>query len=207
MRGNCKALQSRSKNDSAIALSVVLFTRLREPLRIRRGVGAEGFQGAFVLVVEEAAVEAERARFGGVDQAGGVVGAHLEDDAHFKFAERLPAHGAVHVVEGVDAGEEVDAEGAAFGDDVGELGTGIGVAVAAGGEAEVVFVPEFLKLVQAVDEEEECGFGAGGARLEVGGDVAHHGGDVVGAGEGDVVAGGGDDLFDEVGLRATGGGV
>ena len=81
MRGNCKALQSRSKNDSAIALSVVLFTRLREPLRIRRGVGAEGFQGAFVFVVEEGAVEAERARFWGVDQAGGVVGAHLCDAA------------------------------------------------------------------------------------------------------------------------------
>ena len=47
------------------------------------------------------------------------LGAHLEDDPHFKLAQRLSAHGAVDVVEGVDAGEEVEAEGAAFGDEVG----------------------------------------------------------------------------------------
>ena len=34
-----------------------------------------------MLVVKEGAVEAEVAGFGGVDEAGGVVGAHLENDA------------------------------------------------------------------------------------------------------------------------------
>ena len=52
---------------------------LVKPVAGGRGVGAEGFQIAFLLVVEQGAVEAEEAGFGAIDQAGGIVGAHLEE--------------------------------------------------------------------------------------------------------------------------------
>ena len=59
-----------------------------------------------MLVVEERAVQAEVAGLGRVDEAGGIVRAHLEDDAHFKFAQRLAVHEAVDVVERVDGDDQ-----------------------------------------------------------------------------------------------------
>jgi hypothetical protein len=57
----------------------------------------------------------------------------------------------------VHRGEDVHAEAAAFGDEVVELRAGIRLALAAGGEAEVVLVAELLELVQAMDEQKDGG--------------------------------------------------
>jgi len=179
---------------------------LFEPRGVGLGVGAEGFEGAFVLVVEERAVEAEGARFRGVDEAGGVVGTHLEDDAHFKFAQGLPVHRAVHIVERVDADDEVDAEAAALGDDVGQLRAGTGFA-GTGGEREVILVAQFLEAVQAVDEHVDgrsAGVAIRAARFEFLGEFVHGLGDLVPARDLHRMRNGGDDVVEEISLRRAG---
>ena len=96
----------------------------------------------------DCAVQAEVTRFWRVDQAGGIVGAHLEDHAHFEFAQRLAAEEAVHVVERVDRREDVHPVAAAFLDEVIEHGArfraGVGAAHA---EVEVVLVSQLLELL------------------------------------------------------------
>src|SRR5215471_16334958 len=56
-----------------------------QPVVAGAGVGAERFQGAFAVVIQQRAMEAKRAGVGGVDERGGVAGAHLEQDAHREF--------------------------------------------------------------------------------------------------------------------------
>ncbi len=107
------------------------------------GVGAEGFEGAGLVVEKESAVEAEVTGFGGIDEAGGVVGAHLEDHAVGEFAEGFSGHGSVEIIEGIDADEKMDSVATSFGEEFGELGAWGGGGVA-GGEAEIVFVAEFF---------------------------------------------------------------
>src|SRR6185503_6781626 len=69
-----------------------------EPRAVGQGVWAEGFQGAFVLVVQQCAVQAQRARLRRIDEARGVVRTHLEDDPDFEFRQRLAADEAADVV-------------------------------------------------------------------------------------------------------------
>ena len=95
------------------------------PALRRRGAGAEGLQHAALLVVEDRPVQAQRAGVRRINEAAGIVRAHLEDHAHFKFAERLPAHAATHVVERVHRGDEVNAQRAALCDDLVELRAGV----------------------------------------------------------------------------------
>ncbi len=146
------------------------------------GVGAEGFEVAFLLVVVKGAVEAEVGCFGRLNEAGAVVGTHLKEDAHFDLAEGLAAHETVDVIEAVDGCKEVDAVAAAISDEVVHLVTGIaGVTVP---KAEVVFVPQFFEALQLVDEEEDRLTGGLCIRLaialaELGGDVLHDLGDVL----------------------------
>jgi len=86
----------------------------RQPVVAGLGVGAEGFGDTLAVEVEQGAVEAEVAGVRGVNEAGGIAGAHLEEDAHFKFAEGLAAEAAVDVVIRVHAGEQVETAGGAF---------------------------------------------------------------------------------------------
>src|ERR1051325_1748852 len=110
--------------------------RRRRPLRgevparvvypgiVGQGVRAEGFEVALLFVVEEGAVEAEGAGLGVIGEAGGIAGAHLEEDAHGEFAEGLSAEETGDVVVGVKGGDEVDAVGRAFCDNFAELSCG-----------------------------------------------------------------------------------
>ena len=77
-------------------------------------------------------MEAERAGLRRINEARGIVRAHLEDDAHFKFTQRLSGHRAVHVVERIHGRDAVDAEAAAFGDEIVELRAGARLAFAGG---------------------------------------------------------------------------
>ena len=107
-------------------------------------------------------MEAEAAGFGRVDEARGIVGAHLEYDAHLKFAQRLAVQPAVDVVQCVHRNNKVDAVARPFGDDIGELRSGIWPRVGvAHREGELVFIPQLLEFVEAVDEAEHRGRLAG----------------------------------------------
>ena len=64
-------------------------------------VGAEFFEDALFVAVEEGAVVAEVVGDGGVDEVAGVGGAHLEEDAVVEFAEGLAVEGAFDGGEGV----------------------------------------------------------------------------------------------------------
>ncbi len=57
------------------------------PITFRGGIGAKCLQLAFLLIEEDGAMESQVAGVGRIDQAGGIVCAHLEDNAHGKFAE------------------------------------------------------------------------------------------------------------------------
>ncbi len=92
-----------------------------DPLVVGHGVWAEGFDRAELLIVKERAMEAERAGLRGIDEARGIVGAHLEDDAHFEFSERLAIHPAAYVVIAVDRHQQMDPVAAPFGDYIIEL--------------------------------------------------------------------------------------
>lgn len=169
------------------------------PGGVGEGEGAEGFEAGLVLAVEEGAVEAEAAGLGGVDEAGGVVGAHLEEDAHAELADGLAAEGAVDVVEGVDAGDEMDADGRAFGDDLIELISGLGGVVST--EGEVLLVAELAELLQAVDEEVDGGLPCTAfitAALHLGVDFGDEVGGLVALGDAGAALG---DLFKELKVR------
>src|SRR5438105_8929426 len=103
-------------------------------------------------------MEAERAGLGIVDQAGGIVGAHLKEDAHLKFAKRLAAQKAVHVIESVAGEDDVKSETGSFRqkgvEERGGIRHRIGVAR---GKAEVLLIPKSVVLLQAVNEEESGG--------------------------------------------------
>src|SRR5262245_19790487 len=72
-----------------------------QPIVTGAGVGTEGFEGTFTVVVEQGAVEAEGAGVGSINQRGGVAGAHLEEDAHGELAQGFPAKEAADVIEGI----------------------------------------------------------------------------------------------------------
>src|SRR5688572_13549309 len=63
-----------------------------QPLRCRQRVGSESFQITLLLVVEESAVQAERAGFWIVAEARRIVRAHLEENAHFELAQAFAAN-------------------------------------------------------------------------------------------------------------------
>src|ERR1051326_6620061 len=90
---------------------------LGDPVGIGQGVGAEGFEDAGLGVLQQGAVQAQGGGLGGVDEAGGVVGTHLEQDAQFEFAERFSAEETVRVVQSVADADEVKSQVRSFADD------------------------------------------------------------------------------------------
>jgi len=133
-----------------------------EPLGVWKGVGPEGLDPSFVAVEEEGAVEAEVVGLGRVDEAGGIVGAHLEQDAKFELGEGLAAELAEQVGVGVTGDEEMETEVCALGDQPvqDEPGMGEGGLVILG-EGGVFVVAELFVVLEAVDKEEQFG-GVGG---------------------------------------------
>ena len=61
-----------------------------DPIVVRLGVGPEGFQATFAFVVEDGAVQPRVEACGRVNQAGRIRCAHLEHNAHLKFAQSFP---------------------------------------------------------------------------------------------------------------------
>ena len=110
-----------------------------QPFVARRAVGAELFLGAEVVAVEQAAVLAEAAGGGRVEQIRRVGGAHLEHHAEFELPQRLAVDEAIHVVVRIAPDERVDAPGRAIAENLGPLLVGLRRFVAIHREAEVVF--------------------------------------------------------------------
>src|SRR2546425_9754350 len=67
------------RSDFESVQSLQLAGDLLNPIVARQGVGPEDFKVCFPVVVEESAMESERAGVGRVNQAGGVAGAHLKE--------------------------------------------------------------------------------------------------------------------------------
>ena len=44
-----------------------------------------------MLIVEQSSMKTERTGLGVITQGGGIMGAHLEENAHFEFAQALAA--------------------------------------------------------------------------------------------------------------------
>src|SRR5260370_30741750 len=75
-----------------------LFMEPVQPRFRRQAIGAELLQTAFLFVVEISAVRAEPACLRRVDQGAGILGAHLAQNTHSEFAQRLPVESARCVV-------------------------------------------------------------------------------------------------------------
>jgi hypothetical protein len=125
-----------------------------EPFGVWECVRSERFEGAFLGVMEQCAVQAEGGGFGGIDQAGGVAGAHLEQDAEFEFAECTSSEEPAGIVVGIARCEHMESGGGAFGEDLVELLAGVeGGGGGAEGEGEILFKPEGAEAFEVMDEE------------------------------------------------------
>ena len=120
-------------------------------------VGAEFFQGAEVFAGEQAAVLAEFGGGGGVEEAGGIGGAHLEGDAHLELAEGHAVEEPADVVVRIAPEERVDAPGRAVAEDFGPLAVGAGRLVAIHGKAEIIFAAAEVGEAAAVEDDEVHG--------------------------------------------------
>src|SRR5205809_4146780 len=104
-------------------------------------------------MAKDRAVKAEVGGFRSVNQAGGVVGAHLKENAQLEFAERLAAEKAVHIVGGVAGADDVESKRGSFADDLVELFAGVGGRLrVVEGNIEVVLVTQPFESLNAVDE-------------------------------------------------------
>ena len=81
-------------------------------------IRTEQFEMSLLFIVENRAMHSERARLRIVDEAGGIVRAHLEQDAHFKFAQRFLAQEPVHIVVAVAGRNDMNSQRRPFGDQV-----------------------------------------------------------------------------------------
>src|SRR5437879_2856329 len=75
----------------------------------RKRIRPERLQVTFLFVVKQGAMKTQSAGFGIVAEAGRIVGAHLEEHAHFKFAESFAAEEPVHIIKRVEHRNHVDA--------------------------------------------------------------------------------------------------
>src|SRR5690348_9867921 len=89
-----------------------------DPIGSGQCVRPEGLERSFLGVKEEGAMQAEHAGLRIVDQAGGIIGAHLEKDSHFELAERLAAQEPIYVVVSVAGSDDMEAETSALTDEV-----------------------------------------------------------------------------------------
>ena len=104
-------------------------------------------------------MQTERAGFGIIAEAGGVVRAHLEEDPHFEFAQRFPAKETVDVIESIKHRNHVDAVARAVGDQFLKLRRRVGAAFIRR-KTELVLLPKFLEILESMNKQED-GRGSG----------------------------------------------
>src|SRR5262245_46128486 len=101
-------------------------------------------------------MEPQHAGLGIVDQAGGIICAHLEKYAHFEFANCLPAETASQVVVGIARRDDMETEAGAFAYELvehrGRLDLRFGVAR---GKTEVLLITETAELLEPINEEKD----------------------------------------------------
>ena len=126
---------------------------IHHPCLVRERVGAEGFERACLSIAKDRAVKAEVGGLRSVDQAGGVIGAHLKENAQLEFTERLAAEKPVRIVGGVAGADDVESKRGSFADDLVELFAGVGGRLrVVEGNIEVVLVTQPFESLNAVDE-------------------------------------------------------
>ncbi len=115
-------------------------------------------------------MRSEPAGGGRVDQAAGVVLAHLEQDPQLQLAERLAVEDALQVVERIAPRQQAHAQAGPFSQDVAKLLSGTGrLLFAHAAETEVVvFLTQIAKPLQVMDDQEpraehRSGWRSGGA--------------------------------------------
>ena len=105
-------------------------------------------------------MQSQSAGFGIVAQAGGVVGAHLEEHAHLKFAECLAAEKTVYVIVSITGGDDVETEPGAFADQIVQHDCRIGCCIGfPSGKAKILLITEPGVFLEAVDEQLLVRFG------------------------------------------------
>src|SRR5262245_38301401 len=82
--------------------------RVVDPNAFGKRVWTKCLQIAFLLVVKQRAMQSQRAGLGIVAKAGRIVGAHLEQDTHFEFAQRLATQKPSGVIIIVHTGDDMD---------------------------------------------------------------------------------------------------
>src|SRR5437764_652652 len=99
-------------------------------------------------------MKAQQAGFRIVDETGGIVGAHLEEHAHLKFAECLAAEKTVYAIVSITGGDDVETEPGAFADQIvqhdGRIGYCIGFP---SGKAKILLITEPGVFLEAVNEQ------------------------------------------------------
>ena len=108
----CKTLARRR----SLRLRTKLSSHVIEPIISRTRVGPEGLRVTLAIVVKDGAVKTKGAGVGSIDQRRGIAGAHLEQDAIGKFAQRFAAKEAADVVESVAGQEDVNTLAGTFSD-------------------------------------------------------------------------------------------
>src|SRR5437899_95799 len=126
----------------------------RDPRLVGQRVGAERFERARLSVAEDSAVKAEVCGFGGVNQTGRVVGAHLKENAQLEFTERLAAEKAVRVVGSIAGADDVESKRRPLADDLLELFARVDWRRrVVEGNIELVLLTQPLESLDAVDEQ------------------------------------------------------
>ena len=143
-----------------------------------------------------------------INQARGIARAHLEQDAHFEFAECFPPEETVHIVICVARGDDVKAQAAALGDKVVQLCGGTGRRVVTAGETEIILLAQLAEFMQSVDEQIRrrrvpCVF-IGAAAFLFGRQAVHDLGKVAAGGDSHFVRNRLDDPIKVLALRRTG---
>jgi hypothetical protein len=139
-----------------------------KPGRAEEAVGAELFHFALIFAVEEGALGTEAGGDGGVHEVAGIVGVHLEEDAHFEFAHRAAVEVTLKVCQIVAPEHDEDADRGAFADELGEGLVGLFFFTLFAAEAEIVVgLAEVAEALDAVEEDERRRFRAFALDAEV----------------------------------------
>ena len=109
---------------------------------------------SFLFIVKQGSMEAEVPGFRAVDQAGGIIRAHLEQNSHLKFAQRFFTQISADVIIGVATYQDMNSNTGTFGYYLVQLGRWLCFIIRR--KAKVIFITEFVQFVDVVNDYENC---------------------------------------------------
>src|SRR6185369_13701841 len=87
-------------------------------------------------------------------EAGGIVGAHLEEHAQLEFAQRFPAQKSIDVVVAVAGDNHMIANTRPFANERVQQRGWVAAGIFVGGEVEILLVAELVIFLETVNEQE-----------------------------------------------------